>query len=75
MFCFGRRGFFNNQPKQNIMKPKLKFARVRIMWVEGRIPCLECPFYRLFGHEPVCSACMKNLREVDDYHPVIVGNE
>ena len=75
MFCFGQRGFFNNQPNQSIMKPKLKFARVRIVWEQGRIPCIECPFKGLNGWEPVCSICMRGIREDNNYHPIIVAND
>ena len=75
MFCFGRWGFFITKPNQNIMKPKLKFARVRIVWEQGRIPCIECPFDNLNGWERVCSVCMRGLREACDYHPIIVAND
>lgn len=75
MFCFGQRGFFYNQPNQSIMKPKLKFARVRIVWEQGRIPCIECSFKNLNGWERVCSVCMRGFREACDYHPVIVAND
>lgn len=61
------------------MKPRLKFARVRIEWEAGRIPCTECPFEALSGTEPVCSACMDNFHEinpnVNDFHPIIVSDE
>lgn len=76
MFCFGQWGFFiTNQPKQSIMKPRLKFARVRIVWESGRIPCLECPFNNLRGWEPICKAYMKAFLDGSndgDFHPIIV---
>lgn len=79
MFCFGQWGFFITKPNQNIMKPKLKFARVRIVWEQGGIPCNKCPFVNLNGWERVCSVCMggfrDDFREACDYHPIIVAND
>lgn len=54
------------------MKPKLKFARVRIAWYKWEIPCCECEFEKLNGSEHVCSTCLKLRRNGEYWHPVIV---
>lgn len=74
-FALANGGFFKPKPKQSIMKPRLKFARVRIEWVQGPWPCSDCFFTNLNGWEPVSSDCMDKWRTPDECHPVIVAND